>query len=83
MFKSQPRQIVCKSLSQKSPSQKRVCGMAQGVGPEFKLLGKTPTKKAQEKTLTSIEQSLMAGPNCQAAQGKDGTAGNLGQAWLL
>jgi hypothetical protein len=32
------------------------------------LLGKMPvTKNTQEKSLTSIEQSLMAGPNCQAA----------------
>jgi hypothetical protein len=41
------------------------------------------TKKAHEKSLTSIEQSLMAGPNCQAGRGKDGTAAILGQAWLL
>jgi hypothetical protein len=26
------------------------------------------------RKLTSIEQGLMAGPNCQAGQGKDGTA---------
>jgi hypothetical protein len=49
-----------------------------------RLLGKMPlTKKAHEKSLTSIQQSLMAGPNCQAGQGKDGAAVNLGQAWLL
>jgi hypothetical protein len=48
------------------------------------MLGKTLlTKKAHEKSLMSIEQSLMAGPNCQAGQGKDGTAAILGQAWLL
>jgi hypothetical protein len=48
------------------------------------LLGKMPlTKKAHEKSLTSIQQSLMAGLNCQAVQGKDGTAANLGQVWLL
>jgi hypothetical protein len=48
------------------------------------MLGKMPlTKKAQEKSLTSIEQSLMAEPNCQASWGKDGTAVNLRQAWLL
>jgi hypothetical protein len=41
------------------------------------------TKKAHEKSLTSIEQSLMAGPNCQAGSGKNGTAVFLGQAWLL
>jgi hypothetical protein len=48
------------------------------------MLGKMPlTKKAHEKSLMSIEQSLMAGLNCQAGQGKDGTAVILGQAWLL
>jgi hypothetical protein len=41
------------------------------------------TKKAHKKSLKSIEQSLMAGPNCQAGWGKDGTVVNLGQAWLL
>jgi hypothetical protein len=48
------------------------------------MLGKMPlTKKAQEKSLTSIEKSSMAGPNCQAGQGKDGTAPSLGEQWLL
>jgi hypothetical protein len=48
------------------------------------MLGKTPvSKKAHEKSLMSIEQSLMAGPNCQAGWGKGGAAVNLGQAWLL
>jgi hypothetical protein len=41
------------------------------------------TKKVHEKSLTSIEQSLMAGPNCQAGQGKDGAAQSLGEQWLL
>jgi hypothetical protein len=36
-----------------------------------------------EKSLMSIEQSLMAGPNCQAGWGKDDAAANLGQVWLL
>jgi hypothetical protein len=50
----------------------------------YSLLGKMLlSKKAHEKSLTSIEQSLMAGPNCQAGQGKDGAAANLGQTWLL
>jgi hypothetical protein len=43
--------------------------------PRFRhqMLGKTPlSKKAHEKSLTSIEQGLMAGPNCQAGRGKDG-----------
>jgi hypothetical protein len=48
------------------------------------MLGKMLlTKKAHEKSLTSIEQSLMAGPNCQAGWGKDGTALSLGEQWLL
>jgi hypothetical protein len=33
---SQPRQIVCETLSQKNPSQKRAGEVAQGLGPEFK-----------------------------------------------
>jgi hypothetical protein len=36
MVQSQPRQIVCETLSQKNPSQKMAGGEAQGVGPEFK-----------------------------------------------
>jgi hypothetical protein len=48
------------------------------------VLGKTPLlKKAHEKSLTSIEQNLTAGPNCQAGQGKDGAAPSLGEQWLL
>jgi hypothetical protein len=48
------------------------------------MLGKTLLiKKAHKKSLTSIEQSLMAGPNCQAGWGKDGAAVILGQALLL
>jgi hypothetical protein len=48
------------------------------------MLGKMLlTKKAHEKSLTSIEQSLMAGSTCQAGWGKDGAAQILGQAWLL
>jgi hypothetical protein len=34
--RSQVRQIVHETLSQKSPSQKRAGGVAQSVGPEFK-----------------------------------------------
>jgi hypothetical protein len=32
----QPGQIVCKPLSKKFHQKKRVGGMAQGIGPEFK-----------------------------------------------
>jgi hypothetical protein len=34
---SQPRQIVHEPLSQKKQTPKRAGGVAQGVGPEFKL----------------------------------------------
>jgi hypothetical protein len=48
------------------------------------MLGKMLlTKKAHKKSLISIKQSLMAGPNCQAGWGKNGTVAILGQAWLL
>jgi hypothetical protein len=48
------------------------------------MLGKMPlTKKAHEKSLPSIEQSLMSGPNCQAGQEKDGAAQSLGEEWFL
>jgi hypothetical protein len=36
MVQSQPEQIVCETLFQKNPSQKRAGGVAQDVGPEFK-----------------------------------------------
>jgi hypothetical protein len=49
-----------------------------------KMLGKTPLpKKAHKKSLTSIEQSLMAGSNYQGGRGKYRAAAILGQAWLL
>jgi hypothetical protein len=65
----------------------RKAGRARSVlgtqpDPRFQhqMLGKTPlSKKAHEKSLTSIEQALMAGPNCQAGQGKDGAAPSLGE----
>jgi hypothetical protein len=36
MVSSQPRQIVCKTSIMKIPIAKRVGGVAQSVGPEFK-----------------------------------------------
>jgi ABC-type hemin transport system ATPase subunit len=47
------------------------------------LLGKTRSQRKLTRKLTSIEQGLMAGPDCQAGQGKDGTAPSLGEQWLL
>jgi hypothetical protein len=37
MVRSHPGQIVHETLSRKYPPQKRDGGVAQGVGPEFKL----------------------------------------------
>jgi hypothetical protein len=36
IVRSQPGQIVCETLSQKNPIQKRAGGVVQDVGPEFK-----------------------------------------------
>jgi hypothetical protein len=36
VVQSQPRQIVCETLSQNNPSQNRAGVETQGVGPEFK-----------------------------------------------
>jgi hypothetical protein len=44
-FQSQPRQIVCETLSQKNPSQKRAGGVAQGGGREFKPITETKQTK--------------------------------------
>jgi hypothetical protein len=61
-----------------------VLGVHPNPSHGTKILGKMPlTKKAHKKSLTSIEQSLMAGPNCQAGQGKDGAVQTLGEEWLL
>jgi hypothetical protein len=45
MVQSQPRQIVCETLSQKDPSQKWAGRVAEGVGPEFKPQTQPPQKK--------------------------------------
>jgi hypothetical protein len=37
MVWGQPGQLVLETLFGKNPSQKRAGGVAQGVGPEFKL----------------------------------------------
>jgi hypothetical protein len=68
----------------KAGRARSVPGTQPDPGFRYQILGKTPlSKKAHEKSLTSIEQGLMAGPNCQAGQGKDGTAQSLGKQWLL
>jgi hypothetical protein len=53
---SQPWQIVHKTLSRKTPSQKRAGGVAQGVGPEFKP--QYHKKKKKKKSFESCPTSL-------------------------
>jgi hypothetical protein len=51
VVQSQSAHIVPKTLSRKNPSQERVGGVAQGVGPEFKSQNykkkKTPKNRIQ------------------------------------
>jgi hypothetical protein len=44
-----PGQIVCETLSWKNSSQKRAVGVAQDVGPEFKLQYHKKKKKKERK----------------------------------
>jgi hypothetical protein len=57
MVQSQPRQIVCETLSQKNPSQKRAGGVAQGVGPEFKPQYCKKKKNPKTKTKKTLERN--------------------------
>jgi hypothetical protein len=59
----------------KARRARSVLGTQPDRGFRHQMLGKTLlSKKAHKKSLTTIEQSLMAGPNCQAGQGNDGAA---------
>jgi hypothetical protein len=51
MIRSQPRQRVHETLSQKKPSQKRAGRVAQGVVPEFKPQYHKKKKKKKKKDL--------------------------------
>jgi hypothetical protein len=78
--------VLVKQLrSQRKAGRARsVLGTQPDPGFQHQMLGKMPlSKKGHKKSLISIEQSLMAGPNCQAGQGKDSTAPSLGEQWLL
>jgi hypothetical protein len=48
VVRSQPRQIVHESLSQKTPSQKMAGGVSQGVSPEFKPQYEKKKKKERK-----------------------------------
>jgi hypothetical protein len=55
MVQSQPREILCETLSQKK-SQKKAGGLAQGVGPEFKpQLHQKKKKKTKRNTGSCYE----------------------------
>jgi hypothetical protein len=49
MVQSQPAQIVCKTLSRKTPHKNRAGGVAQGYGPYLKH--HYPKKKKKKKTI--------------------------------
>jgi hypothetical protein len=51
---NQPEQIVCQTLSQKNPSQKRAGGVAQGLGPEFNPQYYKKNKKKKLFSLTYL-----------------------------
>jgi hypothetical protein len=51
VVQSQPRQIVCETLSQKHPTQKKAGKVGQGVGPEFKPQYQKRKKESYETEL--------------------------------
>jgi hypothetical protein len=57
VVQSQPRQIVCETLSQKkNPSLKRAGGVAQGVSPEIK-----PQSHKKKKKKKGLQESSRFG----------------------
>jgi hypothetical protein len=58
MIQSQPQQIVRETLSQKNPSQKRVGGVAQDVGPEFKPQYQKIKKGFENVPNTEVEERV-------------------------
>jgi hypothetical protein len=64
MVQSQPGQIVRENLSQKSPSQTKASGVAQGVGPEFKpQYHKNKTKQNKQLFLSQAPVSHACNPS--------------------
>jgi hypothetical protein len=51
-------QIVCKTLSRKNHSRNRAGGVAQGVGPEFKLQFQQQQQKIVTAFLEFIDQFI-------------------------
>jgi hypothetical protein len=54
VVQSQHKHTVCKTLSQKHPSQKRAGEVAQGIGPEFKPQYHTKKTKEMERLASLI-----------------------------
>jgi hypothetical protein len=78
--------VLAKQLRsrRKAGRARSVPGTQHDPGFRHQMLRKGPlSKKAHKKSLMSIEQSLMASPNCQAGQGKEVTDLSLGKQWLL
>jgi hypothetical protein len=58
VVRSQPGQIVPRPYLEKNPSQKRVGGVAQGVGPGFKAQYQNPPKIKKKKKKISLTVCL-------------------------
>jgi hypothetical protein len=50
--------IVLETLSGKNPSRKRAGGIAQGIGPEFKLQYCKKKKKKKKKGISGLRMQL-------------------------
>jgi hypothetical protein len=57
VVRSEPRQIVRETLSQKNLSQKKTGGVAQGIGPEFTLIPQI-RRKRKRKGLKFFQQLI-------------------------
>jgi hypothetical protein len=60
--RSQLRQTVRETLMRKNPSQERAGGVAQGVGPEFKLYNHKKNSK-ESSQLSDVKQQRRVGSN--------------------
>jgi hypothetical protein len=61
VVQSQPREIVHKTLSQKTLHKNRACGVAQGEGPEFKTQYHKKERKKERKVTNQIMLLLETG----------------------
>jgi hypothetical protein len=59
VVQSQPREIVHKTLSQKTLHKNRACGVAQGEGPEFKTQYHKKERKVTNQIMLLLETGLL------------------------